>query len=248
MRYRIASLLVCTLLFTACATAPAPPAAPAAKPSNVKQWLAGQSRAKKKAIAGALIGGLLGGVSASLAGMSHEEIANRVVAGAIAGATAGYAIGKHQDQIFAGRDLAVRRAGYHSSGYHSSDGYVARIEEVVFDPANPKPGQTASLYVRYLVLGPDPNESIKVQMFRGLKYGDDYVFGAGPNEFVVPKGGGVVESTMQVTLPKKAIIGTYTVEALLEDADGRFPQASGTGAVYIAVAARPRGGAVTAAR
>lgn len=243
MRHGMASLLICTILFTACATAPTPNATPAAKPANVKEWMAGQSRARKKAIVGAIVGGLLGAATASLTGGNREEVVKRAFAGAVVGAIAGFTMGKHEDQIFAGRDLAVQQAGY-----DNSQGYVARVEEVTFTPASPKPGTTAKLYVRYLVLGPNPNEAITIRMFRGLKYGDDYIIGAGPNEFVIQKGGGIVESTMEVTLPKQAPVGTYSVEALLEDAQGRFPQATGMGALYIVARAQQRGGASTAAR
>jgi hypothetical protein len=234
--------VICTLLSTACATAPGPKA-PTAKPTNIKEWVSQQSRAKKSAIAGAVIGGLLGFAHASLTGGNPDDIARETLGGAIAGGFAGFSIGRHQDQIFAGRDLAVRRAGY-----DSSQGYIAHVEEISFEPASPKPGQPVKLYVRYVVLGPDPNEALKIRMFRGLKYGEDYVFGVGPNEFVIPKGGGIVESTMEVKLPKKAPEGTYSVEALLEDSEGRFPQVVGTGALYIVARAQQRGGAMTAAR
>lgn len=235
MRHGISLLLICTLLISGCATSGTPNTDTASKPGNVKEWMSRQSRAKKKAFVGALIGAAVGAATASLAGMDSEEVLKRAIAGGVAGAIAGFAIGKHQDQILAQRDVAVRQ-----SGYEASQGYVARVEEVTFDPAQPKPGQTATLYVRYLVLGPDPNEPIKVTMFRGVKYGEDYVFGAGPNEFVVPNGGAVVESTMQVTLPQKAPEGTYSVEALIEDPQGRFTQAVGTGALYIVARAGER--------
>lgn len=243
MRHGVASLLICVLLFTACATAPGPKATPAAKPSNVKEWMALQSRAKKKAIAGAIVGGILGGGVAALTGGNSDDILKHALAGAVGGAVAGFAVGKREDQIFAGRDLAVRQARY-----DTTQGYIARVDTVSFAPANPKPGQTATLYVRYTVLGPDPNESIKIRMFRGLKYGEDYVVGAGPNEFVIPKGGAIVDSSMEVTLPKKAPVGTYSLEALLEDSEGRFPQAVGTGALYIVARAQQQGGVLTAAR
>jgi hypothetical protein len=242
MRQRIASILVCTVLFTACATTTATNA-PKAKPKNVKEWLAQQSRANRGAIAGAIIGGLLGAATAAVSGKGGDEIVEHALIGAAAGALAGFAVGKHQDQIYAGRDLAIKYAGY-----DSSQGYVARVEKVAFDPPNPKPGKNAKLYVRYLVLGPDPNEALKIRIFRGLKYGDDYVFGAGPNEFVVPKGGGIVDSMVELTLPKKAPVGTYSIEALLEDTKGRFPQVIGTGALYIIAHAPQRSGAATAAR
>jgi hypothetical protein len=227
MRQGIAFLLIAALLFSGCATT-TPNAAASAKPGNVKDWLSMQSRAKKKAIVGALVGAVLGAATATITGASGDEVLRRALEGGVIGAVAGFAIGRRQDQIFAHRDDAIRR-----SGYQPSQGYVAAVEEVAFNPSQPKPGQTATLYVRYLVLGPNPNEPIKVTMFRGLKYGDNYIFGAGPNEFVVPNGGGVVESTMQVTLPKKAPEGTYSVEVLIEDPQGRFDQAVGSGALYI---------------
>lgn len=243
MRQRIASVLICTILFTACATTPATNTASTQKPKNVKEWLAKQSRPKSNAIIGGVIGGLAGGLSGVLAGKQGDEVLARIVAGATIGATIGFVVGKHQDRIFAGRDLAIRTAGY-----ESSQGYMARLENVAFDPPNAKPGQRAKLCVRYIVLGPDPNEALTIRLFRGLKYGDDYIFGAGPNEFVVPKGGGIVDSTVELTLPKKAPEGTYSIEALLEDAKGRFPQVIGTSALYIVARAEQRSGVETAAR
>jgi YMGG-like Gly-zipper len=240
MKQGIASILIATLLLGACATAPAPNQA---KPTNIKEWIARQSRTRKGAIAGALIGALAGAANGLITGAHSDDVWKQALAGAVVGAIAGFAIGKHNDHIYAGRDLAVQEANY-----DSSQGYIARVEEVRFDPANAKPGETATLYVRYVVLGPDPNEAIRIRMFRGLKYGDDYVFGAGPSEFEVPKGGGIVESKMEVTLPKKAPEGTYAIEALVEDSKGRFPQVIGTGALYIVAQLEARSGVMTAAR
>lgn len=241
MKQSIASLLIFSLLLTACATT-TPPKNAQTKPANVKEWLATQSRAKNHAIVGAFAGAVLGAVSARLSGGDPWQGA---AAGAIIGAVAGFNIGKQQDRIYAQRDLAVRQVQY-----ERAQGYVASIEEVVFDPAKPKPGQKATLYVRYMIIGPDPNEAISVKMFRGLKYGEDYIMGAGPNEFVVPRGGGIVESTMDVTLPEKAPQGTYSIEALIEDPKGRFPMVISTGAVYVvaSLGTTPRGQAAVASR
>ncbi|MEA2465483.1 MAG: hypothetical protein QOJ98_3230 [Acidobacteriota bacterium] len=241
MRYGTAFLLVCTLFVNACATGTAPNGG--APPANVKEWMALQSRAKKKAIGGFIIGAALGIANARLTGAHNEDIWKHALAGGIGGAIAGFALGKHEDQMYAHRDLAMRQ-----TGYNASQGYIARVENVAFDPPQPQPGETATLYVRYLVLGPDPHEPITVRMFRGLKYDGEYVFGAGPTEFVIPQGGGIVESRMPVTLPKKVMQGTYSVEALLEDANGRFPQASGTGALYIATNTGHQRGVLTASR
>lgn len=242
MKQRIASILVLTVLFTACASTPPPNAAMKPKPQNVKEWLA-QNRSGHGAVAGAIVGGVIGLASGVLLGKQPDEVLARTIAGAAVGAAVGFSIGKYQDRLYAGRDLAINYAHY-----DSSQGYIARIEKVSFEPAVPKPGQRATLSVRYIVLGPDAREELKVRMFRGLKYGDDYVFGAGPNEFVVPKGGGIVDSTVELTLSKKAPAGTYSLEALLEDTSGRFPQAIGTAPVYIVARADRPTGVETAAR
>lgn len=241
MRERIASILVLALLFTACATT-TPQTAPKQKPKNVKEWIA-QNRARRSAVTGAIVGAVLGAASGILQGKQGDEVLERAIAGAAVGAVAGFAVGKHLDRVYAGRDYAISYAGY-----DNSQGYIARVESVAFDPPAPRPGQSAKLSVRYLVLGPDPNEALKVRVFRGLKYGDDYLFGAGPNEFIVPKGGGIVDSMVEVTLPKKAPAGTYSIEALLEDANGRFPQTMGTAPLYIVARVQQQSGAATAAR
>jgi uncharacterized membrane protein len=240
MKQRIASLLICTL-FAACASTTTPKNAQV-KPANIKEWLGTQSRPKSHAIVGAFAGAVVGAMTARLSGGDPWQGA---AAGAIVGAVAGFNLGKRQDRIYAERDLAVRQAQY-----ESAQGYVARIEEVAFNPANPKPGQTATIYVRYMIIGPDPNEKIAVTMFRGLKYGEDYIMGAGPNEFVVPRGGGIVESTMDVVLPQKTPQGTYGIEALIEDPKGRFPRAISIAAVYVVASAgpAPRGKVAVASR
>jgi hypothetical protein len=233
MRKSIASLLFCTVLASACATSPATQTAQApARPANIKEWVELQSRAKKRAVVGALIGAALGAATASITG---GDAWSGAAAGALTGAVAGFAVGKRQDRLYAGRDSAVRQAKY-----DSSQGYVARVEEVVVAPPQAKPGQTTTLYVRYLVIGPDQTEAVKVTMFGGLKYGDDYIFGTEPNQFIVPQGGGIVEARIPVTLPKKAPAGTYGVEALIDDPQGRFSQAVGTSSLYIVASTASR--------
>jgi hypothetical protein len=222
----IARLLVCTMLFAGCATSGATAGqTPSAPPSNVKEWLTTQSRSRTGAVVGFFTGALIGALS------DRNDPLTGALVGGVAGATVGFAIGRNKDELHAGRDEAVRE-----SGYLPAQGYIARVEQVRFDPSQPKPGQSATFYVRYLVVGPNQDEAIKVRMFRGLKYGDAYIFGAGPNDFVIPHGGGIIESTMTVTLPKTAPQGTYGVEALIENPEGYFPLASGKGVLYVASA------------
>ena len=239
MKRRIASLLIATMFASGCATAP--PQKSTKKAANIKEWVMEHNRAQRNALVLGLVGAVLSGGVTAATGGSREDILRNTMAGGIAGAVAGFAFGKHQDRIFAGRDIAVRQANY-----DQTQGYVARIDEVSFTPANPKPGAKATLYVRYLVLGPNPNEAIHVRLFRGIKYGDDYIFGAGPNDFVIPRGGGVIESSVELTLPKKAPQGTYGIEAYVEEEKGRFPQVIGTNALYIVAHVQQRGGTLAA--
>lgn len=193
------------------------------QPKNIKEWVS-VNRSRKSAVKGAVIGALAG---ALLAGARGKNPLVGAAAGAVAGGVAGYLVGRHQDKIYYSRDQAIQMAGY-----QPSDGYVMKIQDVRFDPETIKPGQTATLHIRYLVIGPDPKETIKINCYRGIKYQDTYMTGDQAT-LKVPRGGGVVESTAEFTLPAEAPAGTYTAEAIMEDADGRMNQ-SGKSPLYIA--------------
>jgi len=197
--------------------------AQAQKPQNVKEWV-NANRKRKGALAGAITGAILGGLLARARG---QNVARGAAAGAVIGGVAGYLIGGHKDKIYYSRDEAVRMAHY-----QPSDGYVIRIEDVRFDPQTIQPGKSATLHIRYLVIGPDPHETIQINCYRGIKYQGSYMTGEQAT-LKVPNGGGVVESTADFTLPAEAPAGTYAAEALLEDAQGRANR-SGTSPLYIA--------------
>lgn len=193
------------------------------KPTNIKDWVS-TNRARKSSVMGAIGGAILGGVLARLRG---GNVAQGAIAGAVVGGVAGYLVGRHRDRVFYSRDQAVQMAGY-----QPSDGYVMRIQDVRFDPETIKPGQSATLHIRYLVIGPDPHETIKINCYRGIKYQGSYMTGEQAT-LEVPKGGGVVESTAEFTLPAEAPAGTYTAEAMMEEAQGRVT-GSQTSPLYIA--------------
>jgi|GEM_PF-1459556 len=190
------------------------------KPRDVKNWLALQSRKKKKVMAGAVAGALFGAATAVVTGA--DDVPKRTIAGALTGALFGLALATRPDTIFAPREEVARLIAY-----DSSHGYVTRVTVLGFDPPHASPGQSVSVYVRYLVIGPDPNETIRLRIFRGLLYGADYLLGMGPHEIVVPKGGGIVESVIELTLPANAPAGTYSLEALIEEVGGRVVPAIG---------------------
>jgi outer membrane lipoprotein SlyB len=193
------------------------------KPKNIKEWLS-TNRTRKSSAIGAVAGAILGGLFAKARG---QNVLRGAAAGAALGGVAGYLVGQHRDRVFAGRDEAVRRAQY-----DPSQGYVIRIESVQFEPKSIGPGGKVTLHVRYLVVGPDPHETIKINSYRGIKYQDSYLTGDQAS-LEVPSGGGIVESTAEFTLSKDAPAGTYAAEAILEDAQGRFNK-TGTSPLYIA--------------
>jgi outer membrane lipoprotein SlyB len=192
-------------------------------PKNIKEWVS-VNRSRKAALKGALLGALGG---ALLAGAHGKNPLAGAAAGAVVGGVAGYLIGHHNDKIYYSRDQAIQMAGY-----KSSDGYVLKIQDVRFDPETIKPGEKAIMHIRYLVIGPDPKETININCYRGIKYQDNYLTGERAT-LKVPHGGGVVESTAEFTLPAEAPAGTYAAEAIMEDEGGRMNQ-SGTSPLYIA--------------
>jgi hypothetical protein len=203
---------------TAIGTASAAPAHP------LKTWLRQQSRARRGAVAGAIAGALLGYQRARILGHDPAEGA---AAGAVAGALAGYLIGRRQDTLHGSRDDAAARLGY-----DRSQGYVLAVEEARFEPPRIAPGGTARVYVRYLVVGPSNDEDLTIDAFTGVKYGGNYMNAIGPDTFVVPRGGGIVETRSEITIPAKAPPGTYSIEALFEDRAGRF-QSSRESLLYV---------------
>jgi outer membrane lipoprotein SlyB len=195
----------------------------AQKPKSIKEWVS-VNRSRKSAVAGAIMGAVVGGLLARARG---QNVVQGAAAGAVVGGVSGYLVGRHRDKVFYSRDQAVQMAGY-----QPSDGYVMRIQDVRFDPETIKPGQSATLHIRYLVIGPDPHETIKINCYRGIKYQGSYMTGEQAT-LKVPNGGGVIESTAEFTLPADAPAGTYAAEAMMEEAQGRVNQ-SGTSPLYIA--------------
>ncbi len=223
MKKWITALLLCALQLSGCASSPLAGGgsvprtvgATSGAPSHpLKSWLRQQPRRKKAAITGAVLGAAGGLLRARILG--HDPVKG-AVAGAVVGGVAGYLIGRRQDMLYGSRDEAMARLSY-----DSSQGYILAVEEVRFEPARVAPGGTAKVYVRYLVIGPNREEDLKIEAFTGIKYGGQYMNALGPDSFVVPRGGGIVETRSEVTIPAKAPSGTYSIEALFEDRLGRF--------------------------
>lgn len=200
-----------------------PPAGAVPQPAALKAWLA-QKRSRKSAFFGALLGAAAGALRARALG---ENVARGALAGGVVGGVVGFLVGRNQDKISASRDEAARMLHY-----DPSQGYVLKVEEMKLEPPRTEAGQTATLSLRYIVIGPDPLEDLTVNYSRGIKYQDAYISGDGPSSFIVPHGGGVVTTTSRLTIPGQARAGTYGIEALLEDPSGRF-QTSGTNPLYI---------------
>jgi len=194
---------------------------------NIKEWVQGNSRAARGAVLGALGGAVLGALTARAHGGSAWKGA---AIGGVAGGIAGYALGRNQDKLAANRDQAIRLAEY-----APAQGYLLRLDAFHSEPATVAPGGSVTLSVRYLVIGPDPRERLTVHYFRGIKYQDAYLNGNGPTSFEVPNGGGIVSATWTMDLPKDAPAGTYAVEELIEDPQGRF-HVTATTPLYIAPA------------
>ena len=210
----------------------------AKKHKSPKAWLAAQPRKKKKTIMGALKGAAIGLGGALIAG--KDPLAGAAI-GAAAGALTGYLVGRRQDKLFASRDQAIE-----AIGYDSSQGYVMKVEDVRFEPPNLVPGGSSEMYVKYIVVGPKPKEKIVVHTYTGIKYDEVYIGGGGPKKFTIPRGGGIVETRITVTIPEEAPAGSYMIQAQVEDAGGRFEN-TGEGPVYVEAPAEESTEATTSA-
>ena len=190
----------------------------------LKTWIAEYHRARRLAVVGALFGAATGAAAAAATGHKAWEGA---LGGAIVGGAIGFAIGHDQDRVFAGRDVAVQE-----TGYSSAQGYLIHVDQIRFEPEKASPGQTATLFVRYTVIGPDPTEDIVVNCFKGIRYESKYVMGEGPAAFTIRHGGAIVETSATIAIPAQVPAGSYTVETLLDDVHGRF-QATADTPAYI---------------
>lgn len=201
---RGAALLVICSLFMGCASA------------------SPHSRARAKAIGGAIIGAIGGAVLTAATGDTRHLVRN-VAAGAAIGAITGWAVGRSQDKLYASRDQAVL-----AMNYDPSMGYIVQVQEVVSTPTNPSPGNAASVKIRYIVLGPNPSETLTVNGSRSLLYGGDAVLSDKTTTFTVPNGGGIVETTFDISIPAEVPTGTYTVQAKYQEQNGRANHESAT--------------------
>ena len=134
----------------------------AKKPSNIKEWV-NANRSRKSAVAGAIAGAILGGLLANARG---QDVARGAAAGAVVGGVAGYSWGAIATRSYYGRDQAIQMAQY-----DPSQGYVIQIQSSS-STRDHQAGQSATLHVRYLVIGPDPRETIRIKCYRGIKYQD----------------------------------------------------------------------------
>jgi len=226
MRQAAAVVMILTLLLTltACATTGAAGSGLAENTHPLKSWLQNNKKAKTRAILGAGFGAVLGAAGAHALG--RDPVKGAVLGAAVGGLT-GFLSGRWHDKRYGSRDEAIARLDY-----EPTQGYVLEIDDVRFEPGQLKPGEEAQVFVRYLVVGPKPDEDIRVQVSTGIKYDGEYVWGKEPEELVVKHGGGIIEISTALTIPKKAPAGTYSVEALFEESAGRF-QDSREKALYV---------------
>lgn len=171
---RLAALATAAaLLAAACATPPKPGTAltPQEREEAKKQCIAKYTAAGAAAgaVGGAVIGMLTGGRAAS-----------RAAAGAAVGALAGGALSfamAYGHCIALYSDLqSFPEAGAAETaqkiGYSPEQGYVTRIERFEVDPTGVAPGRAVTLDGAYTIMGPDPNQDVKVVETRTVHYFD----------------------------------------------------------------------------
>ncbi|MEM6455884.1 MAG: hypothetical protein AAF772_12375 [Acidobacteriota bacterium] len=182
-----------------------------AEPTSVRAWLAQQAQPQPA--------GVLGAIRRTVSAVGSRFMAS---------ADADELIGARNNALHAGRDDVVALLAY-----EPAQGYVMAIRDARLDPEQVAPGERSELVVRYVVIGPDPEETLTVHGFTGLKHDRQILHGTGPERFKVPDGGGIVDVRIPITIPDQAPTGTYAIAAELVDARERFVGAQDA-PVYIA--------------
>ena len=151
------------------------------------------------AVGGAIVGGLVGGKRGA-------------VVGGLLGALAGGVVGHYYDEQE--KTLAQTSKDY---GYTSRQGTRLKIEAVRVNPAALSPGETININVTYAVLVPAADEQVLVKETREILMNGSSV---GKTSIDVSREGGTWKSTVPVTLPANAALGSYRVVASVETKGG----------------------------
>lgn len=171
----------------------------------------------KGATAGGIIGGILGAGLAVATGQNPDNVLKYAAIGAAAGAATGYFIGRAKDKKTADRRTAMARYGY-----SNDQGFVVRIEDAA-SASQLERGREGSVSCDYLVISPDPTESIDMTVTFSLSSGGTNLFEQ-PYRTTVPNGGGVMQTEMTVGLPGEAPAGTYNLHIEVRDGSNRAVQ------------------------
>jgi len=151
------------------------------------------------AVGGAIVGGLVGGKRGA-------------VVGGLLGALTGGVVGHYYDEQE--KTLAQTSKDY---GYTSRQGTRLKIEAVRVNPAALSPGETININVTYAVLVPAADQQVLVKETREILMNGSSV---GKTSIDVSREGGTWKSTVPVTLPANAALGSYRVVASVETKGG----------------------------
>jgi len=151
------------------------------------------------AVGGAIVGGLVGGKRGA-------------VVGGLLGALTGGVVGHYYDEQE--KTLAQTSKDY---GYTSRQGTRLKIEAVRVNPAALSPGETININVTYAVLVPAADQQVLVKETREILMNGSSV---GKTSIDVSREGGTWKSTVPVTLPANAALGSYRVVASIETKGG----------------------------
>jgi len=168
---------------------------------------------EKGAGSGGIIGAILGGI------IGHQV--GSAAAGAAIGAAIGLAGGYLVGQWAEDRQVKERAEVAREENYKREQGMALKLQGGDIAPTLANPGDNVNARVVYSVLGPDPEEKIKIAETRFVRK-DGKDFGTSRRE--VEYSQGQYESSYQFVLPKTISDGAYTVVTTLEIVNGQAYQ------------------------
>jgi hypothetical protein len=155
------------------------------------------------ALGGAATGAALGSIVGAGTGSPATGAWVGAAAGGVLGAVGGYLYAEHQN-----RQRASYVQAQQQYNYSPSQGYVVNVSEANVSPGTLRPGQQATLFMAYTILGPQ-NSPTSVTLYREVRK-DGRTVGQ-PYQTSVNNYPGTYTDQLGYVVPSNAAPGTYTV-------------------------------------
>ncbi len=155
------------------------------------------------ALGGAAVGAALGSIIGAATGSAATGAWVGAAAGGLVGGVGGFLYAQHQNNQIRSAQMAQQ-----SYGYSPSRGNIVAVEQASVSPSRVRPGEPVKMDVTYTVLTPE-NQPTTATIIREVAVGGRQI--VQPYQVTASNPNGTYSDSAQLTLPKDAPRGSYTV-------------------------------------